>query len=160
MSNQLTDLSSLSSINVKERAANASTPNNEPLPKGKYVCTIEKAELKPTNAGDGTYLDMHFRVTQEKYNGRMVWHKFNVANRNPKAVDIAIEQLSLLINALGLPSIPGNPQTLVGKVVQVDVGIDPAKNGYEARNKVFGYAATDATATSAPSGASDADMPF
>ena len=158
----LTDLSSLSSVNVKEKAAEASGGDYSPLPKGKYVCTVEKAELKATNAGDGTYLNVQLRVSQEKHNNRVIFDKLNIQNKSQKTVDIAIQQLSALMLACGFDSIQANPAAVVGKTVLADVGIEPAKGNYDARNKVWGYVATDAqpTSTSSNAGVADADMPF
>lgn len=159
----LTDLSSFTSVNVNEEAAKSSGGGDYgPLPKGKYLCTVEKAELKATNAGDGTYLNVMLRVSQEKHNNRVIFDKLNIQNKSAKTVEIAIQQLSALMLACGFDSIQANPAAVVGKSVVADVGLEAAKGNYDARNKVWGYIKPDGQQAAAPSnaGVSEPDMPF
>ena len=161
MTTPITDLSSLKDVNVNDAADGATGPF-EPLPKGKYVCVIESAEIKPTNAGDGAYVKLQLRVAQESYNNRVLFDMIMVQHPTEKTVEIGIAKLSQLMLACGFDSIQPNPNAMMGKSVTADVGIQKARehNGkqYEASNKIWAY--EEGTATASTGGLPAEDLPF
>jgi len=70
------------------------------IPAGKYLLRCNKAEVKPTKAGDGRYIKCEFRVHEGEFENRVVFHIFNIENPSSMAQQIGLGQLkSFLINA-------------------------------------------------------------
>jgi len=63
-------------------------------------------------------------------NGRKVWNRYNLENSNPKAEQIAIEQIAALCMACGYNSIrdPWNPEELLGKRCELLIDLDGTYN--------------------------------
>lgn len=71
-----------------------------PLPEGKYLCNITNAEVKETKMAGGKYIKAEFTISNGDMKGRKIWGQFNIANANPKAVEIGLQQLkSMLVSA-------------------------------------------------------------
>lgn len=73
----------------------------EPIPAGHYPAQITNSEVKATKAGTGSYLTLEFTLIGEKYAGRKIWLNLNLDNPNPKAVEIAEQQLATICDAIG-----------------------------------------------------------
>lgn len=77
----------------------------EPLPTGQYPVIITRTEEKPTRAGDGSYLEIEMSITNyavdPKLNGRKVYDRLNIRNKNQQAVDIAYSTLSAICHVTG-----------------------------------------------------------
>lgn len=110
----------------------------ELVPAGWYSVTINSAELKPTKAGTGTYINIRYDITGPSHQGRIVWGKINIRNKNPDAERIGRQQLGELMRAIGIAQIQDTDQ-LVGADLSVKVKISPARDGYEASNDVSGF---------------------
>jgi hypothetical protein len=77
--------------------------SEEFLPSGDYTAVIMKTEMKTTNAGDGEYLSLAFKVVQEGfYKDRLVYTNLNLVNPNPVAVNIAVGTLDKICKACNL----------------------------------------------------------
>lgn len=72
-----------------------------PLPSGEYRAQIVDSDLKPTKCNDGHYAELVFEVMDAPHNGRKVWARLNLDNKNPKAVEIAQRDLSAICHAVG-----------------------------------------------------------
>lgn len=124
----------------------------EPLAGGWYVMAITGAEQKVTNAGTGTYLKLELTVVDGPFKGRKVWTNLNLNNPNPKAVEIAQQQLSAICHAIGVMQLQ-NSQQLMNIPMGVKLSIRK-QDGYEDSNDVRGFKnAADVvvqTAASAP----------
>jgi len=99
----------------------------KPLPVGEYTLIIEKADLGPNKRGK-EMLTLVFKVEVGEYEGRTIFHNFNLEHDNEKVVNIAKSQLHALLIMTGLRSIT-HPDELVGhsfraKVIVKDY-IDP-----------------------------------
>ncbi|CAH6911765.1 conserved hypothetical protein [Vibrio chagasii] len=78
--------------------------NFEPLPGNTYDFRILAPELNPTKNGDGQKVEIPLQVEGGDYDGRKVYARFNVANPNPTAVEIALKQLKQLFMSAGIPA--------------------------------------------------------
>jgi hypothetical protein len=109
------------------------------LPNGWYAATIIESEMKPTKAGP-EQLAITFEMDANKHPeaaNRRVWDSLNINNASEKARDIARSHLKALCLAAGLQV--QNASDLLGAQLLVRVGVQPARDGYEARNTVKGY---------------------
>jgi len=115
------------------------TNNYGPLPAGWYAVTISKADVKPTKAGTGEYINLMYTVTGPTHQGRTVWGNINVRNPNPKAEEIGRQQLGELMRAIGLSKVTNTDQ-LIGKDLVIKVAVKEDDRGGE-RNDVKGFKA-------------------
>lgn len=74
----------------------------DPLPNGKYKVAITASVMKPTQKGDGSYLELEFTVLEGQYKDRKVWDRLCLSHPNPKAVQIARSNLSAICRAVGV----------------------------------------------------------
>jgi len=84
--------------------ANTVEPNDsfDPLPNGDYLCVISSSEMKPTKAGDGSFLELEMEVIDGPFKGRKVWDRLNLNNPNETAVKIAKGTLSAICRAVNV----------------------------------------------------------
>lgn len=120
-----------------------------PVPAGTYTAMITKSEMKPTKDGQGQYLYLEISIAEGEHEGRLVFARLNLENRNDKAVEIARRELSSICRAVGVLT-PKDSQELHDRPMQIKVGIEPARDGYEASNKIKAYLAVGATGPTAP----------
>lgn len=73
----------------------------EPIPQGWYKVVISKSNIKPTNKGDGGYLDLVCQVIDGQFTGRQVHWNLNLWNPSQQAVEIAYKQLSAICHVIG-----------------------------------------------------------
>ena len=114
----------------------------EPIPADWYNVMIDESEIKPTNGGDGHYLEMRMNVMDGQFANRKLFGRFNIDNPNETAVEIAYAQLSAICHAVGVLQVD-DTQLLHGKPFQVKVSVRPPKNGYEASNELKGFKACE-----------------
>jgi hypothetical protein len=103
------------------------------LENGVYLMIITQAEMKPTNAGTGTYLKMTFQVCDGQKK-TCVFQMFNISNPKPTCVAIGRKQLAGLTKALGLSTIDlNNPKVFEGHKVLAEVYIRKGKGEYNGK---------------------------
>lgn len=124
-------------------AADVATPDNEPLPAGEYIVSVDKAELRETKAGNGMGCNMAFEVADGQLAGRKVFNWFHLAHENPKAAQIGQSEFAALCKALGVLT-PQDTDELLGKFCTIRVIVKDGKN------EVKGYKAVDAKPSAAP----------
>lgn len=73
----------------------------DPIPSANYELRAVQIELKDTRDLTGKYINVQFEVLGPNYAGRMIFSKFNVKNRNPQAVEIALGDLKAWLKACG-----------------------------------------------------------
>jgi len=78
------------------------TTDFEPIPAGKYLAVITNTEMKPTKAGNGSYLEITFQVIEGEYRNRNLWARLNLDNPNQLTVQIAKGELSAICRAVGV----------------------------------------------------------
>jgi hypothetical protein len=127
-------------VNEYERTVGGGGAN--PLPVGLYGLVVTRSVMKATKDNAGKYLEVEFDVVEpSEYGNRKFWDKFNIFNKNDTAQRIGREQLSDLLKALGLDG-SAEPDDLVGASVNAYLLIEPASNGYPAKNKCVKYLAS------------------
>ena len=155
---------------------NSAPRDTSPIPEGRYVARMTNFERKLTKKGDGEMLNVEFTVDVGSA-ARKCWHNFNMVNPNPKAVEIAMEQLAKFCMAGGYNSIqdPWSPAELMGKDVEVYISVDGTYNNIKAFYKkemspveqgqaVYGQQLSTPSPTTAPAptggGNVDDEIPF
>jgi len=113
-------------------------PDLEPLPAGQYVVVATESEMKPTKAGTGAYLEIKFQVIEGDHQGRPVWARFNLANPNETAVQIAKAELAALCRAVGVLQ-PRDSCELHNLPVVVKVRCKRRPDTDEITNEIKGY---------------------
>lgn len=129
----------MASLNFNAAEVAPSAPR-DPLPTGWYNMQITGSEMKPTNSGTGSYLQLELTVLSGQFQGRKVWDRLNLQNQNPVAVQIAQETLSAICHATGVMQVQDSSQ-LHGLPMEVKVQYKDAEGSYDASNDVKGYAA-------------------
>ncbi|MBR9690405.1 DUF669 domain-containing protein, partial [Candidatus Woesearchaeota archaeon] len=108
------------------------------IPVGKYNVQITKSELVDTAKKNGQQLKLQFKVIDGKFKGRMVFAGLNIDNPNPKAVDIAIRELTSIVKACGKVDIQDSSE-IHGIPLTVSVKITPASGNYPEKNEITKY---------------------
>jgi len=109
-----------------------------PVPPGWYAAEIDRAEVKKTNSGDGSYISMQCGIIGDKANGRKIFTKIHLKNKNSTCMDIGKRQLAECCLALGI-GVPDDTDELIGKPLMIKVKIEPARGEYPASNDVDKY---------------------
>ena len=87
------------------------------------------------------YIALRFDITGPTHQGRVVWTNLNTKNPNPKAEEIAHQNLRQIMNAIGLKRVEDSDQLIGGNLsVKVTVKDDPQ---YGPGNEVKGYKAIE-----------------
>ena len=105
---------------------------------GRYPAVIHETAMKPTKANDGTILSITFRVAQGPNTGRKLTETFNVQNKNPTAVQIAMNELAAIGIACGVPQIADTAQWH-GRPLIIDVTVEERADGKGQANRIAGY---------------------
>lgn len=74
------------------------TGAQDPVPAGWYDVVIDASEMKPTNDGNGSYLELRHNIIAGAMQGRKVYGRLNLRNANPTAQEIGYKQLLSLIH--------------------------------------------------------------
>jgi hypothetical protein len=111
----------------------------ELLPAGWYTAQVTESEIVKLNSGNGSALKLTIEVLQDGYRGRKVWARLNVQHSNPKAEQIAQQQLRELCDSIGVVRMQDTVE-LHNKPVSVKVKIRKDDTGnYEDQNEVVGF---------------------
>ena len=83
--------------------ANQVAPNTalEAIPSGNYIVMITASQKKPTQAGNGAYIELEQTIQAGEYKGRKVYDRLNIENPNQQAVQIAYATLSAICHVTG-----------------------------------------------------------
>jgi hypothetical protein len=122
-----------------------------PLPAGWYSATISKADVKPTKAGTGEYINICYSITGPTHQGRTVWGNINIRNPNPKAEEIGRQQLGELMRAIGVGKV-SNTDQLIGKDLMIKLTVRDDDKSAE-QNEVKGFKAVIGAVSSLPTAA-------
>jgi hypothetical protein len=113
--------------------------NYELLPAGWYTAQVTESEIVRLNSGNGSALKLTIEVLQDGYRGRKVWARLNVQHSNPKAEQIAQQQLRELCDSIGVVRMQDTVE-LHNKPVSVKLKIRKDDTGqYEDQNEVTGF---------------------
>lgn len=109
------------------------------LPAGWYVAQVVKSEIKPTSKPGGARLNLQFQILNAPAAGRVVFGGYNIKNDNPVAVEIAMNELAALSNAINTP-VWNQTEELHGKPFHLKIKIVKDSTGqYEDKNEPNGY---------------------
>ena len=108
----------------------------QPIPSGEYVAIITDSEVKATKTNSGEYLELTHQVIEGEYKGRLVWGRLNIINVNPKAQQIAQQQLSSICHALGIQQAITDSEELHNRPLVIRVEYVPENGQYRAKNEI------------------------
>jgi hypothetical protein len=107
-----------------------------PIPPAEYTAYVDSSERKTTKAGDGQYLSTSWIIHGGLYDGRKLFHNFNLWNKNETAVSIAkSEWRAVCENTVNKPSV-SNSEDVHHKKVTISVALEQGKDG-KARNTIL-----------------------
>lgn len=116
------------------------TSQFDAIPAGDYEAIVTASQEKTTKDGQGSYLELTLEIQSGQFQGRRLWDRLNLQNRNPKAVEIAQKQLAQLCHATGIMQVNDSEQ-LHNRPVIVKVSAKHDDFAGEIRNEVKGYKA-------------------
>ena len=117
----------------------------DPLPAGKYLAEITASEMKPTKAGNGSYLQLEFTVLDGPCKGRKVWDRLCINHPNDLTQKIARGNLSAICRAVDVMQ-PRDSVELHNLPVVVTVKCKKREDTGEVTNEVKGYAKRESAA--------------
>ena len=110
----------------------------KPLPEGKYEAVISDSDVKPTRAGNGSYIQLEFEVVSGEHKGRRLWGRYNTENTNREAVEIGRAQFSAVCHAVGVTN-PKDTAELHNRILVLSVRCKRRKDSDELENVISGY---------------------
>jgi len=146
-------------LNIKVNKPQESENKYEALPEGWYHVVVIDSKSKETRAGTGKYLEITLEVIGDTpHAGRWVWDRFNLVNPNPRAVEIAQENLEKLAYCAGLDHV-GNSIELHHRPVQALIKQREWEG--QLQNEVKGWRKADMDSASTKTAVSDStNVPF
>lgn len=129
-------------------------PSFDPLPPGYYTALIVESGLKASSTA-GEMVAFAFEIDGDEhpqFRGRKIWTNLCIHHPNPKPQAIARQQLAAICKATKRLQIRDTSDLLGGKL-RIKLKVQPARDGYDARNEVAGYqelAARPGAATAGP----------
>lgn len=124
------------------------TSQFDAIPAGDYEAMVTDSTMKSTKDGTGQYLELTIEIQSGQFQGRRLWDRLNLSNRNPKAVEIAQKQLAQLCHATGVLQVQDSQQLHNRPIVmKVAVKNDPERGP---SNEIKGYKARGSTTAQAP----------
>ncbi len=110
----------------------------EPIPAGIYNMIVSDVEDTATSKGDRR-LRMTFTITDGEYVGRKIFEGYNLTG-NEKAVQISRGQLKALWKCAGHDAfVINHPSEFQNIEIAASVKIQPAKDGYDAKNTISSF---------------------
>lgn len=113
-------------------------PGFDLLPPADYRLHVVDSDVRSTKDGQGRYVWVEMDVLDGPFAGRKLWHNFNILNPSDKAQQIGQSQLSALCHAIGVGAMTDS-EDLHLKPFIASVGVRPAREGYEAQNRVKSF---------------------
>ena len=107
----------------------------EILPPGRYLAQIVASEMRATRDGQGQYLWLELDVLEGPLAGRKLFDRLNLVNNNPGTVEMAQRTLSAICHATGRLQVQDSEELHLIPM-QVDVTVQPPKNGYGESNGI------------------------
>ena len=74
----------------------------DPLPEGRYLVALDRAEEVATKAGNGSYVKSSFKVLDGDSKGRLVFHNFLINHPTARAAQIGREQITKMLKAMNV----------------------------------------------------------
>lgn len=133
-----------------------------PLPAGWYQASIKAVELKTSNSGTSTYMNIQYSILGPSHQGRVVFGMCGVSNNDPDKEATSRYFMGQLMRAAGIQRLTDTDQ-LVGTNLEIKLTIKAKTAEYDASNNVKEYraisgsalpVATPSAGTPAPEGGS------
>jgi len=105
------------------------------LPPGKYIVSIDKAEVKQTKAGTGHLIKLTMTVLDGPAKNKKLWDQINIQNPSQQCQQIGLRQLSALGRACDVNVVSSEEQFL-GKVCVAHVKVKDDNNEIRTYSKV------------------------
>ncbi|MCG8521983.1 MAG: DUF669 domain-containing protein [Pseudomonadales bacterium] len=121
------------------------------LPAGKYVAVISESEMRATQKGDGSYLQLEFTITDGQYEGRKLWARLCINHPNELTQKIARQDLSAVCHAVGILQ-PGDSSELHHIPMQITVKCKKRHHSDEMDNEIKGYVSAPGSSVQGSSG--------
>jgi hypothetical protein len=118
----------------------------EILPPGDYRAQIIQSEMRATKDGTGQFLWLEMDVIDGPMQGRKIWDRLNLVNRNAQAMDIAQRTLSAICHAVGVLAISDSEQLHFKPMVVAVKTVPRQDNPSELSNEVKGYKSVNGNA--------------
>ncbi len=112
----------------------------DPIPPGWYEVQVMESETVDLKSGNGRALVLTFNVLGPAFANRKLWDRLNIQHKSQEAQAIAQRALADLFLATGTAA-SRNSEDLHFKPLLARVAIDPAKDGYDAKNVIKAYKA-------------------
>jgi hypothetical protein len=141
----------LSSFNAAE---NEKMGDFSAIPADDYVAKIVNSEMKETKNKDGHYLQLNFQVIDGEFNGRMIFERLNIQNKNSQTVEIAQKTLATICELCNVDLLDDSEQ-LHGVPMVIRVTVKEATAQYSEQNEIKGYESYDGQPIAASTGASN-----
>lgn len=111
----------------------------DPLPPGDYEMHVIDSDVITTVSG-GKMIKLTMEVISGAFERRRVWENINIQNANPEAERIGARALADLMLAIGLSAVRDSEE-LHFRPFRARLKIEPAKDGYNAKNRISRYMA-------------------
>lgn len=116
------------------------------------------------NPGNGAteYLSLTFQIIEGQSKGRLIWQNLSLNDPDPKWLGAAKRRLRAIYNAVCKPSGVNDSSELHNIPHLVSLEIEPAKNGYPAKNRIkkwMPYSQTQSPTATRPQVAAPATRP-
>jgi|DEB0MinimDraft_6_1074348.scaffolds.fasta_scaffold02642_9 hypothetical protein len=117
---------------------------SDAIPAGKYLIKCLKAEVSQNKKGNGRYIKAEFRVEEGDYQGRKMWHYFNIEHTNDKVQRIGLQQVkSFLTHAnYTTPDELKGADDMVGLKSMANVKVEKSEE-YGDSNRITSFAKKD-----------------
>lgn len=118
------------------------------LPKDKYLCSIKKSEMKPTQSNkdgetENEMLAMEAVVLEGKFKDRIIFINLNLVNESEQAVEISNEELGTICRACGIDEEIDDSDELHGIPFYAEVYIKKGKGDRSDQNEISMYTKSD-----------------
>lgn len=128
-----------------------------PVPAGEYIAIITDSSEEVTKDGKGKYVKLKLQIIDGEYEGRPLYERLNVVNRNETAVRIAKATLSAICRAVGKLT-PEDSVELHNIPMRVTLAVETRKDNGQLTNRIKGYMPATAS-SSAPTTPKPAAVP-
>lgn len=115
----------------------------KPLKGGWYLAEIVKSAIKDTNAKDGKYISLQFKIIEdandENSEGRFVFTNLNIVNKNETAVRLAYSDLKKICTACGISGELEDTVDLHNIPMRIKLTLKPETADWPAKNEIKDY---------------------
>ena len=107
-----------------------------PIPAGMYDAKITSSDVTKNSKGTGDILKLTFEILDGQYKDRKIFENLNIRHDNPKAMQIAQNNLNGILKSTGMTGIKDTDQ-LIDKKLKIKVTIKTEDRGVN--NRIVAY---------------------